>query len=168
MRVEAIAWGAGYAEVRCPFCGELSTISLGEAARSVTPVRVRVLCSCGRRLVVFVERRAAVRKAVDLMGRYRRGRDAESREMRVCNLSRTGLLFECRSDDDDPPVAVGDRLLVEFTLEHAERTCFIKEVIVRRLEDREIGAEFAPGPGGESYDRVYDLALALYEAPADE
>ncbi len=164
MRLRAVAGTEGQALVVCPTCGEELTVDIGRSPRSMTPVRVRVVCECGQRLVVFVERRAAVRKEVDLPGSYRQGADAEIRSMRIRNLSRSGLLFTVAATE--APVE-GDTVVVEFTLSHAERHHFVKEAVVRRSSDGAIGAEFLPGAGGESYDRVYDLALALFKQPGD-
>ncbi len=164
MRLRALAGTEGRALVVCPSCGEELTVDVGRSPRSMTPVRARVVCSCGQRLVVFVERRAAVRKEVDLPGSYRQGGDGEVRSMRIRNLSRSGLLFTV--PEAEAPVE-GDTLVVEFTLSHAERHHFVKEAVVRRSNDGAVGAEFLPSAGGESYDRVYDLALALFKQPSD-
>ncbi len=85
--------------------------------------------------------------------------------MRVRDLSRTGLLFELAAGEQERAPEEGDLLVVEFTLEHAECHHFVREVVVRRVGNGAVGAEFTAGPDGDSYDRIYDLALALYRPP---
>lgn len=143
------------AEYTCA-CGAAHALDVdSELLRSSTPVRMRFRCPCGRRRVFFLERRAAVRKEVNLPGVVGADRGRGSRAITIRNLSRTGALFELGGDDE---LAVGDRVVLEFELEHAQTTRFRKRAVVRRVSGLEVGAEFV----GRQVDRVYDMALALH------
>jgi|GEM_PF-1327249 len=143
------------AEYTCA-CGAVHALDVDpELLRSSTPVRMRFRCPCGRRRVFFLERRAAVRKEVNLPGVLGVDRSRGTRAVTIRNLSRNGALFEVGGGDE---LAVGDRVVLEFELEHAEVTRFRKRAVVRRIAGLEVGAEFA----GRQYDRVYDMALALH------
>ena len=143
------------AEYTC-VCGEAHVLAVDpDLLRSSTPVRMRFRCPCGRRRVFFLERRAAVRKEVNLAGALTLEGEGEARPVRIGNLSRTGALLEL---DEGTEVAVGDRLVLEFELEHAETTRFRKRAVVRRVSGGEVGAEFVK----PEYDRVYDFALAMH------
>lgn len=71
----------------------------------------------------------------------------------VENLSRTGIGFKLKS-----PLSLfaGDILLVKFTLDNTKRSSVTKTVIVRRITDDYIGAEFFP------YIDERDKDLAFY------
>lgn len=143
------------AEYTC-VCGATHVLGVDpELLRSSTPVRMRFRCPCGRRRVFFLERRAAVRKEVNLPGVLGVDRGRGTRAVTIRNLSRNGVLFEVDGEDE---LAIGDRVVLEFELEHAEVTRFRKRAVVRRIAGFEVGAEFA----GRQYDRVYDMALALH------
>lgn len=139
-------------------CGAVHSLNVDpELLRSSTPVRMRFRCPCGRRRVFFLERRTAVRKEVNLPGVLSLERGGGSRAVQIRNLSRNGALLELDGQDE---LAVGDRLVLEFELEHAETTRFRKRAVVRRVGGLEVGAEFL----GREYDRVYDMALALHRS----
>ncbi len=141
-------------------CGASHTLTVDPRfLRSSTPVRMRFRCPCGRRRVFYMERRAAVRKQVELDGLCTVNGDALPRPVLLRNLSRIGALLELTEDTE---LAVGDRLLLEFELAHREVTRFRKPAQVRRVQGREVGAEFVP----PDYDRVYDMALALHHPAA--
>jgi hypothetical protein len=153
-RTTLVIKGDSTADFICS-CGAAHTLSVDpRMLRSSTPVRVRFRCSCGLPHAVFLERRAAVRKQVELPGLCTIPGNGVQRTVLVRNLSRTGALLEL---PEEAGVRVGDRLVLEFELEHAETTRFSKPAKVRRVVGREIGAEFVPA----DYDRVYDMALAL-------
>ena len=60
-------------------------------------------------------------------------------------------------------MSVGDEVVVEFVLDNAERLHVFKDAAVRRIAGPAVGAEFTGADDPSSYDRVYDLALALYQ-----
>lgn len=149
----------------CPECGTIHTIRATSQFRSSTPVRTRVVCDCGARHVVYVERRASGRKDVEIGGWFSVNGDGVKRQMTVRNLSRSGLLFEPQEVVD---VGVGDDVFVEFELVNAVITPVVKGACVRRLAGAAVGAEYAAGADGSTYDPVYDLALALYSPVSDQ
>ncbi len=139
----------------CPDCGVPGVIELRDGIRSSTPVRTRYRCQCGRSHVVFVEKRAHVRRTVRLGGQLQLGDRWWS--VTILNLSRTGMMFEVLEGCE---LQVGTRAVVEFQLEHAERTPFLKKIMVRHVSGRLVGAEYRANRQRDLYDPVYDLALA--------
>jgi hypothetical protein len=152
------------AEFVCTSCGETHIITVERPLRSSTPVRTRIRCQCGSSHAVFLERRAYVRKEVALRGSFRLLDDDRERAMTVRNLSRTGLLFE---PDDDDPLAVDDRVMVDFTFGNQLITRIHKEASIRRIDDRQVAGEFTAGKKGDPLDPRYDLALAQYDPSID-
>jgi hypothetical protein len=155
----AIVSADGTAEFVCPECGRTLVLRPERPVHSDRPVRMRVRCACSRTHVVSVERRLYVRKEVNLRGHWGFPGEPLRRRMTVQNLSRTGMLIHL-----DEPISLeeDDRLVVEFGLGAPQLTTFRKEVIVRRVLGSVVGAELAPGPNGDPYDPVYDLALAQH------
>ncbi len=139
----------------CPNCGKTGIIKLETQVKSSTPIRARYRCPCGRSHVVFLEKRAHVRREVELAAELVVGSTRQAITIR--NLSRFGLMFE---QGDGIELKVGDRAVVEFQLEHAERTPFVKRITVRHVSPSQVGAEFTANGRRPHYDPVYDLALA--------
>lgn len=141
----------------CPECGVVTTLQVPRRPGWSTPLRERFRCSCGRSHIVYLEHRVSTRREVSLPGTYRTEGEASMRPMTVRNLSRTGLAFEIGEGERAAP---GTHAVVELELTHAERTRFVKKVLVSWVEGRRVGAEFWVGEGEDAYDPRYDLALA--------
>ena len=152
------------AESVCPHCGAVNVIEVATTIRPSTPVRTRVQCGCGHTHAVFLERRAFVRKVVDLHGQFCLRGSTVERPMRILNLSRTGVRF---APDEAAEVVVGDRVHVDFSFGSMTRTYISKTARVVRVADGTVGAEFVNGRRLEPLDPVYDLALALYDPAAE-
>jgi predicted RNA-binding Zn-ribbon protein involved in translation (DUF1610 family) len=150
------------AEFICPICKETRIIRLEQEIRSSTPVRMRYRCDCGARHVLFLEKRACVRKTVNIEGLLQL--DGESLPITIKNLSRDGLMFTPSSRIE---LEIGGRMAVDFALEDVQRVSFSKKIEVKWKTDIEIGAEFVTEAGRRSYDPTYDLALAQLKAPAE-
>lgn len=158
-RKHAVLNDDGTAEFVCPECGRTLILDPDRPVRSDTPLRMRVNCECSRTHVVFVERRLYVRKEVNLRGQWTRPDEPVQHRLTVQNVSRTGMLLRL---DEPAALTCDDHLIVEFGLGAPRLTTFRKEVIVRRVLGPIVGVEFAPGPNGDAYDPVYDLALAQH------
>jgi predicted RNA-binding Zn-ribbon protein involved in translation (DUF1610 family) len=141
----------------CSDCKQTQIIRLEQQLRSSTPVRLRYRCECGSAHVIFLEKRAAVRKKVEIPGQVTF--DSRKLPVTIKNLSRTGLLFEPRLPIEVEP---GEELSIEFELDHVEKLSFSKHAVVRWSGEIEIGAEFITKDRSDPYDPVYDLALAQY------
>jgi PilZ domain len=141
----------------CPVCDAVTILQVPRRPGWSTPLRERFRCCCGRSHIVYLEHRVSTRREVCLPGAYRIDDDGPMQPMTVYNLSRTGLAFEIREGERAAP---GTRVVVELELTHAERTRFVKEVLVSWVEGRRVGAEFWVGEGQDPYDPRYDLALA--------
>lgn len=77
-------------------------------------------------------------------------------DMIIDNISRSGIAFTLSVPFD---TLVGDVLNVSFTLDTKNRTTVNKKVIVRRVMNDVVAAEFKPHIGGR------DKALAVYLLP---
>jgi hypothetical protein len=145
----------------CRECGAVTNLQVPRRSGWSTPLRERFRCSCGRSHIVYLEHRVSTRREVCLPGTYRTEGEASVHPMTVRNLSRTGLAFDIGEGEMAAP---GIRAMVELELTHAERTSFVKQVLVSWVNGRRVGAEFWVGDGEDAYDPFYDLALAQLAA----
>lgn len=163
-RKTAILGTDGTAEFICGNCGQKHQLSISGPTRAGIPIRTRCRCACGVSHAVYLERRLAIRKEVQIEGKYsRHGKDI-AHPMTVRNLSRTGLFFEVEQRNGIRP---GDRLEVDFSFGDQLVTRVQKEVSVRWVEDETVGVEFTSGRRAAPLDPRYDLALAQYD-PSSE
>jgi hypothetical protein len=72
--------------------------------------------------------------------------------MMVTNLSRFGLEF---NSSESEKLKVGDLVGVEFRLDDKTRSLIKKKIIIRKIEEKTIGAEFC-------FPDEYDKALGFY------
>ncbi len=152
----------GRGTVSCPECGaEVVVVVDPELLRRSTPIRTRARCTCGWSHAVYLERRAAARRELDLPGEV--AVDDGWLPVTLCNLSRTGIRLELPGDLE---VATGDRLSVRFTLHPGRPQRFERLVELRWLEGTTAGGEFVDERGRPAYDGQYDIALALHQDSA--
>jgi len=132
------------ATLACPACERSRTIDASPYITLSHVVRIRVKCPCGHAYTAQLERRRYFRKSVHLQGRYCQapgGRHVGRGTMAVLNLSRSGVKMRLGGDK---PLRIGDRLLVEFQLDDRKRSSVRRETVVRRIDGKELGVEFAP------------------------
>jgi len=143
----------------CPQCEYARVVSVQQYRELERAVRVKVTCRrCGHQYRVVIERRGHYRKAVDLPGTFTRlvgGRAAEKGYMRVVDLSRSGLKIKL---NESPHFIVGDRLLLEFHLDDANRSLIRKEVEIKKIFGREAGVAFTSVHPSDPSDK----ALGFY------
>lgn len=158
-RLRATLGEDGVAELPCPECGgSVRVVVDPELLRRDTPIRAKALCSCGWSHAVYLERRAAIRKDVELEGEI--GKDGEWSPVSVHNLSRTGVRLAL---GEEGAVKTGERWTVRFTLHPGRPQEFERLLQVQWVDGDAAGAEFITDSGKPDYDPAYDLALALHE-----
>ncbi len=149
----------GEARVTCPACGEEVVVTVDpNLLRHSTPIRTRARCGCGWSHAVYLERRAAVRRELDLPAEVAVGDGW--RPVMLRNLSRTGVRLELPEDLD---LHRGSRVTVRFTLHPGRPQGFEKLAELRWRDGDTAGAEFVDEHGRPLYDGAYDIALALHQ-----
>jgi len=139
----------------CPKCQKSKTINVSKYASLNKIVKVKVTCPCGYGYTSILEKRKKYRKETNLPGSFVHlvdGRQGGGGLMTVKDLSTSGLKIQINSQHN---FAVGDVILVEFTLDDSHRTVIKKKVIVRNIAGPKIGTEFAP-------TEAVDKALGFY------
>jgi len=152
------------AKIRCPHCGMTKVVNLSSIAE-VKPV-MRVKCECSSVFAVKFEYRKFYRKKTDLAGVYRKypgGENSPQQPLsrkkmncRVVNISMSGAGFVVLGEH---VLAPGDRLLLGFALDNAQRTWVEKGGFVRVVEESYVGLEF------EEAVNTLDKALGFYLMP---
>lgn len=143
----------------CPACRHLRVVGLKQHKLLETADRVRVTCkSCGHKYRVAIERRRQYRKTVNFPGTYTRYVDGKPRGngyMKVVDLSRTGLKIKL---NEKGVVELGDKLILEFHIDDANRSLIKKEVIIKKVFENELGVAFTSVHPSDPSDR----ALGFY------
>lgn len=137
----------------CPVCTKARTMDVSKFLEVKSNARIKAKCPCGNTYSVILERRKHYRKATRLAGVYSSaGHDKHEWPITITNLSRSGLEFTTSNIKN---LQVGDRLNLEFRLDDKHRSLIKKCVKIRKIEGKQIGAEFC-------YLDEYDKVLGFY------
>jgi len=150
--------------ILCHECGHSRTVDASPFKHMALPIEVTCF-QCGHTFSVSINFRKSYRKKTNLSGictvidpsGRKAPHDIDSvSAIAVEDLSRIGIGIRAKTP---LKVFVGLRLEVKFRLDNAERSLVVKEVVVRRVVDDHIGAEFSPHVDGR------DKELAFYLLP---
>lgn len=143
----------------CPQCKSTRTVDVTKHKTLDKAVKIKVHCPCGHDYPVLLERRKQYRKAVSLPGTYVRiynQRRAGSGNMVVNDVSRKGLSIQVK---DVRYMKIGDVLEVEFKLDDPKRSAILKEVIIRKIFENDLGTEFVSIDPGNASDKAIGFYL---------
>ena len=144
----------GHAVFQCPHCRfQTSFDASGYRARDS---RIRIRCRCGKNVLLLVEFREFYRRAVKLFGWCRVHRTEANLEIRLHDLSMSGLSFSIESEvnEEEPPIVVGDVLTVQFRLDCPPGNLIQRRSEVRNIRNESIGVSFSKSE--------YDKELGFY------
>ena len=143
----------------CRQCEKTKSIDVSQYKHLNKAIRVKLKCPCGYSYTVILERRGSYRKKADITGLYFKivsGKEESRGNMTVKNISRYGLKLNFR---EKPNLEIGDKLLVEFKLDNNLKSLIRKEVIIRNINDKCIGAEFCSVNESNEYDKAIGFYL---------
>lgn len=123
------------ATICCPKCNSLRIID--STALKTTAKRVKITCKCGEIFRAFIEFRRAIRKAVNLDGKYKDLNKPKRGNLIVRELSIGGIAFTANPAHNIKP---GDLLEIAFTLDDPQKSEIVLEVIIQHAKDGVIGA----------------------------
>jgi transposase-like protein len=158
----------GNVTIVCSQCGNYKVPDVHSYRAAGHSSRVAVKCNkCGNKFTAFVNFRRFYRKetrlpgvitAVDLSD-IRTAADAtQVTGITVENISRSGVGFTINGPF---PVSQGDTLYVKFTLDDGRKSVVNKKIVIRRIIDTYIAAEFITRKDEKDTD------LALYLKPGN-
>lgn len=125
-------------KVVCRHCGRIGKLDASQHKDDHRPIKVR--CGCGAKFRVVLDRRKYYRKEVKLAGVYNREMtDLGGHAVIIENLSRGGTGFRTRYQHD---IHLGERLQLRFILDNNVLREIRKDILVRHVSDRYIGAQF--------------------------
>jgi hypothetical protein len=126
----------------CPACDKGVIRDLSQFSQSPTAVRLKCKCSCGNVYRVLVERRRQFRRPVNLAGMFifqpDRGNPVKGL-IKIQDISQSGIRFSVNSM---PEFAVGDKLILEFTLDDDEHSPIREVGIVCRIQTNMVALAF--------------------------
>jgi hypothetical protein len=127
----------GQGVITCPQCAKISQVCA--AAYRDLHASVKVKCSCGHRFSVLFNTRHFYRKDVSFSGIYTPSGGTTKRQMTVVNLSMTGVRFDTLLPHT---LQVDDVVQLVFRLDDQQGTEIHNKIIIRRVDGKQIGAEF--------------------------
>ena len=127
----------------CPKCGESRKQSV-DKYKNVAGL-IKMSCICGYVSEIKIEFRKFFRKDTELEGLYYRTiLEGHWGKMIVRNLSLTGCGFEMFRKE---PLAVGEKIKLEFTLNNPRRSLIRKNAVVSEIGGNHVGCRFVDSPG---------------------
>lgn len=123
--------------IMCPNCGRHETKKASDYRRS-NKISSLYACECGNSFQIFIEYRKYSRKEGKFWGSCKTADNKET-EIRIINISRNGVGFIMTNPLE---VSVGETLHIAFIFKDTKRSLVSKKIIVRRIENDLIGAEF--------------------------
>ncbi len=125
------------ATILCPQCGRTKMVNAAQIKHQTT---LKAKCLCGVVFMVTFEKRFFYRKEVDLIGQYSRETPPpEGGDINVQDISRTGIGFTTQFKNN---LRVDDIVRVKFMLDDSHHSMISKNVVIKRILDRFVGAEF--------------------------
>ena len=138
----------------CPSCYSAKTASVKQFRNRKHVLKVK--CKCGHTFRLELEFRRQRRKTTELDGTSQLNSPALGDEVfKIVNLSMSGACFEVSGKHN---IQIGQKGSINFTLNDAKQTPFVKDVIVRSIQGNRIGCEFTE-------DRAYQKELGFYLRP---
>ncbi len=126
----------------CPECIKAKTVNVSNYKSKDIALTVKCKCPCGHTFTVLLDRRQCNRQNFDANGifiRYQDGKEVAREIMAISDLSYSGLKFSLNKQRD---FRIGEKILVVIKLDDNKNTTIKKEVIVRTMNDLNVGGEF--------------------------
>lgn len=133
----------------CPECKKTKSVDISRYKNINIASMIKCKCSCGHSYHVNLVKRNALRRKVKLIGIYTHvvsnvgdnfcdeiGKGVAT----VVDISHSGLLLIFNTQ---PRFQSGDRIMIEFNLNDKKKTKIKKELIIRNISGKKIGAEFS-------------------------
>ena len=135
----------------CPTCTGAKSINVAQYRNAQHTISVK--CKCGAAFKVLLDFRQSYRKPTDLSGTYAMQSPASGGGVvKIRNVSLSGLCFEVHGTHD---INIGQKAIVEFTLDNRKETRIKKLVKIRSVRGHSIGCEFYQ-------DQAFEKDLGFY------
>ncbi len=135
----------------CPTCSAAKSISVIQFRNAQHTITVK--CKCGATFKVLLDFRQSYRKPTNLTGTFAMLPPATGGGLvKIRNVSLSGLCFEVHGVHH---ILIGQKALVEFTLDNRKETLIKKQVTIRSVRGHAIGCEF-------HQDQAFEKDLGFY------
>jgi hypothetical protein len=128
---------SGKVNLACPACGKVKQADVSQFKNTNQKVKLNCTCACKHKFSVILERRRHIRKDVNLVGNL--VFDHQTCPVKIVDISRTGLKVKAIQVLKLNP---GDKAVIHFTLDDPSGSKVSKQVIIRKINQKEIGVEF--------------------------
>ena len=138
----------------CPECGFSKKFTTEQFRERRYLLKIK--CKCGHSFRVQLEARLHIRKKTEIEGICKfRSTGTNAWKVMLIDLSLGGACLELRGNHS---LTVGDKGILEFTLDDRKATAITKQIIVKGISTNLIRCEFIE-------DRAYQKALGFYLRP---
>ena len=127
----------GLATLTCPNCGLAKQVSVASYAGKKQQLKVR--CRCKQTFITQLEFRQISRKKTDLSGTYQLLTEKGGGLASIRDISKDGIGLMISGTHK---MAVGQKILVRFTLDDRKQTPLQKQATVKSVDRNRIGCEF--------------------------
>ena len=144
----------GKAVFHCPHCGFATNFDA--SAYRNRDSRIKIRCRCGESMIMLVEFREYYRRTVSIIGWCRVHRTGTDLEMKVRDLSLSGLSFslESPSEEDQEAHQIVYVITGRFRLDSPPENFIQRTASIRNIRSGVIGAKFSRSE--------YDKELGFY------
>jgi hypothetical protein len=148
-----------HATIMCD-CGKTKTLDMSQFQKKIT--EVKVTCTCGQTFTSEFDYRQRYRKEVNLYGIVTLSNNRTC-DIHIHDVSMSGVGFEIIYKEnmlnlgDNIGFELGDYINIRFRLDDVHKSQVDRTVVVRRIIDNQIGAEFC--------DNITDKKLGFYLLP---
>jgi len=138
----------------CPECNFSKNFSTKQFRNRQFLLKIK--CKCGHCFTVQLEARLHIRKKTEIEGICKfRSTGTSAWKVILINLSLGGVCLELKGNHI---LTVGDKGILEFTLDDRKATAITKQIVVKGISTNLIRCEFIE-------DRAYQKAMGFYLRP---
>jgi hypothetical protein len=146
---------SGKANFTCPECGHIRQMDVTKFKKMDREVKLKCTCKCQNVFSVILERRRHIRKKVHLPGELLMGK--QKYPININDISKVGLKIHTKDVLD---LDVEDKIILEFILDDTDNSKVSKEVIVKKINQTQIGGKFS---SKDHYDKLGTYLLFHFD-----
>lgn len=172
-----------HATLICPLCGKTKLIDAAPLLKGKGSVKITArfkcdACDCGHKsceecrknnctsgntIIFQLERRKHFRKEVSLAGSLISA-NGKKYPLHIIDLSRSGVKIHLPAAI---PLAIGQKIIIEFTLDDVRHSLITKELTIRRIADKVVSGEFDDIDNYDNNDKKIGFYLMNLQAKTE-
>jgi transcription elongation factor Elf1 len=144
----------------CPECSKTRSVDISRYKNLNMSSVIKCTCFCGHSYHIKLAKRKAARRKASIIGMYTHivsnvgdnfCEEIGKGVVTIVDISHSGLLLKFNAK---PRFEGGDRIMIEFDLDDSNKTRIKKELIIRNIKDKKVGAEFSSVDPNNANDKA--------------